>query len=470
MRLDKSQQLSNSFQSPKSYVNSSKVHDSITTTFASYVNSEVSSYASARNVSSSPSKPTWQQPAVNHTISEYSGCWEEWTSFWAYSSSLNAPRMTTLPGGNYLTTFTVTLSEGAVVPGTVVDTFVWTDTETLSANGFIWSTSIATWTDLWTTTNTEAKAGTTVTQIMTETMDIESGTVYTKPSVNVTGPTCSLPTSVSQCQSLWDNYVSVHMQPEPALPSSCGSSTSVPVSCSPIVSNYLSGENTNGNSVSVARPACTQASVNSVQCEFFSSEYFSAWSARNSDPNPQDWDAVPFLSVGYQPTSSVLSNGSTQFYSYWPSSSVIAPGCTLGCGQCAITGGTVRLLYWPVPKTSAIQIPSNDQPMTVFANGTKFVSPTVYISYHNIYASNSCGNLGTTHVETIVPLPDPTDLSSLWANWDMTVESTARFNYADLNTPIAHSVYDRLPQCASWSHSQVVRYKGHANVSTMACP
>ncbi|KAI9697326.1 MAG: hypothetical protein M1820_007832 [Bogoriella megaspora] len=134
-------------------------------------------------------------------------------------------------------------------------------------------------------------------------------------------------------------------------------------------------------------------------------------------------------------------------------------GCTLGCGKCTITANTVQLFYWPETRTNA-KAKRTYAPITVSTFDTTFVSPTVYVFYSKIYASNSCGRpTGLTHLSTFIPV-NTNDLSSVWADvesdngFPSVVSHTASFNLTDLNTPVPASIYQRQPWCASLANSR----------------
>lgn len=84
-----------------------------------------------------------------------------------------------------------------------------------------------------------------------------------------------------------------------------------------------------------------------------------------------------------------------------------------------------------------------------------FTSPTVYLSYAMLYASDSCGGIGPTFRNTIIPLTNTNDLSSLsYFPGDQDLApgyKTASFNLTDLIKPIPNSIYDKDPRCQSSS-------------------
>ncbi|KAF2229481.1 hypothetical protein EV356DRAFT_426135, partial [Viridothelium virens] len=202
-------------------------------------------------------------------------------------------------------------------------------------------------------------------------------------------------------------------------------------------------------------PLCSQASINSGLCETLRDRYINAWISEAAG-NP--YEEVAISAAGSVPVTTTNANGSTILTSTFPSTSSLAPGCSLGCARCAVTGGQVRLLYWPMgtisrSNTSIVNATAGTPNIALFS-GTTLTSPTVYLSYASMYAKDSCSGVGTTHGETIVPIPDPAALSSLYVidsgHWNNQIPSTAFFNYTDLNTPIPRSIFERQLQCTSF--------------------
>ncbi|TKA79060.1 hypothetical protein B0A55_02519 [Friedmanniomyces simplex] len=95
------------------------------------------------------------------------------------------------------------------------------------------------------------------------------------------------------------------------------------------------------------------------------------------------------------------------------------------------------------------QAPSNST-VVVSYGGTQLTSPTIYISYHLLYASNSCGPIGPTIRNTIVPLTKSADLASIqWNFLDFDHQwMTEPFNFTDLIEPVPQSIYNKQPSCA----------------------
>ena len=437
-------------------------------TYLSHQNSSNGSHVSSILLPSANVSGNWSFDSGN--------CWSDWMSHWSVDSSVNAVRTVSQSATATLTsTATETWSESADPATTSTHIYTWTISNTMSAHGFTYLTATVT------TTATKIvtfhfEPGTTYTTTTTFT-DLPGKSQYiTTPHVSVPTPTCNLPQYVPQCQSLWDAYAAVQMSTISENTAGC-TGTSVNSSCSQIKTRFYSAASSLYVQQQKSAPACSQASVDSAACSHFYDEYISEWVGNNTGTDPAGGNPVQYLSLGFQYSYSTAPNGTVTSSAYWPSTSILAPGCSIGCGPCAITGGTVRLLYWPVTETgrsnstTAQSNPSNS-PATAYGFGTSFISPTVYISYKNIFASNSCGGLGSTHSTTIVPLSDPAALSSVWQTWSMITDATAPFNYTDLSPPVPQSIYDRQPQCASWSETWLLQneYLPTQNTSQWICP
>ncbi|KAI9685448.1 MAG: hypothetical protein M1822_004579 [Bathelium mastoideum] len=204
------------------------------------------------------------------------------------------------------------------------------------------------------------------------------------------------------------------------------------------------------NTVSIQPPSCSQASIQPSLCSQLQANFEATY---EEVENPA---AAGNSTITSPPIAS--STG-------WPASSILGPGCSVGCGGCAITGGTVQLLYWPVAETAA---PENVT-VTAHAFGTVFTSPTVYVSFASIYASDSCSAVGATYGPTIIPL-EPAQLSSVWESYPNFMSAqTAAFNFTDLaGETLAPNVASRRPQCAVWLSSQYASASIYAPNTT--CP
>jgi len=106
------------------------------------------------------------------------------------------------------------------------------------------------------------------------------------------------------------------------------------------------------------------------------------------------------------------------------------PSC---CGQCTVYFSRVEVNYWPVPgantaclnsgvgsnnlASSLATVPPSNHSVTttVGPDGFTYTSPSVYLAYHDISASNRCGQVGPKHTSVTVAV-DPGQLSTLFAN------------------------------------------------------
>lgn len=161
----------------------------------------------------------------------------------------------------------------------------------------------------------------------------------------------------------------------------------------------------------------------------------------------------------------------------WPATQPFAPGCTLDCGRCAVTvsqapilvhcvpllmpsqGGTIQLLYSP----PGLSHPATEGPVVATTLGTVLTSPTYYISFESLYASDACNGVGSTITSTILAVPTEEPLSTLFATtqpcfahlennpWLGTIlTGTASFNVTDLlSSPVPYGIYTSQPYCAS---------------------
>ena len=184
------------------------------------------------------------------------------------------------------------------------------------------------------------------------------------------------------------------------------------------------------------RPSCTYASVGLTLCQTLRAKYESSAQLLWLE------DGIDSDQAGKVWTYTTYQNTSVVGFWAWPSATTLGPSCTLGCGSCAITGGTVQLLYWPA--TEVMTETATDS-LTAYAFGTSFVYPTLYISYGSVYASDSCGEVGTMQLSTILALPNSSALSSLYVGENGI--GTASFNISNLNSPVPSSVYCQQLQC-----------------------
>ncbi|RMY97473.1 hypothetical protein D0862_08057 [Hortaea werneckii] len=237
-------------------------------------------------------------------------------------------------------------------------------------------------------------------------------------SGTITSPTCILPSVVPQCQSRWESWIAA--------------------------------------GAAQGRPLCQAAEMNSAQCSTIISARYDGY--RNFGPTGIDgW----------------VTNASS---TWWPATQSFAPGCSLGCQTCAITGDTVQVYYWPPTTATAVENGTltasashalNDAAanatglVTAIVGDATLTSPTIYISYRSLYASNSCHQVGQRYSNTIIPLAKNDDLKSLAyhqlddmparpglsgspSSWEY---EELPFNLTDLTEPVPQSIYMQLPRC-----------------------
>ncbi|KAL9091298.1 MAG: hypothetical protein Q9165_004932 [Trypethelium subeluteriae] len=141
----------------------------------------------------------------------------------------------------------------------------------------------------------------------------------------------------------------------------------------------------------------------------------------------------------------------------------LGPGCTANCQQCIVTGKSVELIYWPVktaPGQKNVTIaPTKTGIVTATGFGTTFTSPTVYISFDQLWANNHCGRpVGTTIDNKIIPVSasDVSTITNQWGIYQVGGEPNppppsvqgGQLNFADLNQPYDWNSYLNQPACA----------------------
>lgn len=199
-------------------------------------------------------------------------------------------------------------------------------------------------------------------------------------------------------------------------------------------------------------PICSQASVTGALCTSLKNAYVLGY---NDNLAP-----TFFVGAGATFSSGSFSLMNPAFTGWtWPASQPFAPGCSLDCGRCAVTGGSIELLYFPPGMTPH---PAT-APVVATTLGTVLTSPTYYISFASIYASDACSGVGTTLTSLILPIPTDQPLSTLFATtlpcdahrknnpWlNQIAIGTAAMNVSDLmHETIPYSIYTSQPYCAS---------------------
>lgn len=232
----------------------------------------------------------------------YTGdCLQQWSSYWVVSSNYYPEQL----WSTYTTTETNTRY------GISWLTYVTFLVETSYAEDGAFTQS----TEVLTVEATEMSA-VTLTQdmsLVTYTETIPTAT-FTE-SLTLQTPACSLPSIVPACESQLDSFyehsLSVWFGTEPTCSNTQASS------CSTSWSSWSSLMNIRG----INSPLCTQASLAADLCS----------SLRRATQS--NFIALPQYSL----VETIVGN-ITSTTEVWPSTSMIAPGCSLGCGICAITG------------------------------------------------------------------------------------------------------------------------------------
>lgn len=296
----------------------------------------------------------------NQSFTLSGDCWNQWSQFWSASSLVTQYEFYK---HEFTTTFTTTESSMWMVTSTFLSFY----TTTVRGGQFPLTTysTLAPVTDFdWFGTPTTTWTTTKATYDFTQ-MDV-------RPNASLPIPSCVLPTSVPECQSSWDRYIT-HKTAREDLPfdadgpSGCNAfaTTTIPISCKEPISTWSSVRSSYfANEPQI--PDCSQAKVPDDYCSSTRSQYIFKAEGKSSQ-----LDGVPVIHW----TETTIDGTETRVPT-WPSDTTIGgPGCTLGCGSCAMQGGTVELIYWP-PATAAGNV-SIHAPVTVEALGTTFTSPTV---------------------------------------------------------------------------------------------
>lgn len=192
-----------------------------------------------------------------------------------------------------------------------------------------------------------------------------------------------------------------------------------------------------------------------------------------------------WLQSSYFDAQSSYTSSLSRYPDAAPGNSPEKPRCYVSnfaekaCGQCTIHGGSVQLLYFPVtgdtsrdmcataPSSSVIcpygptyshndtvsgfatapcqyvytgHPPMTDSGPSTVVNGTTLYSNRAYISYDTLYATNSCGRVGGTYSNGIVPVPSSDVYSVSGYHFQMT-HAAYPFRFADLIPPIPASAY-----------------------------
>jgi hypothetical protein len=304
--------------------------------------------------------PTDPPILYNQSYTLTGDCWNQWSQYWSAVSLATSENWY-----HYEFTTTFTTTESSVWWSTSTVPSFYTTTE--SAGQFL----VATYTTTAPVTEYDLLGSATTTWTTTETTS-DLTLLSIMPNMSLAVPSCVLPSLVPQCQASWERYINHMTDPEDLPfnidgPTGCDAfaTTTIPMSCQEPISTWASVRSSYFAN-EPREPDCSQAKVPEDWCSSTRAQFIYKKEGKADQSN-----GVPIIDW-----SSTTINGTATSVPYWPYNSTIGgPGCTLGCGSCAMQGGTVELIYWP-PATTAANA-SIHGPVTVEALGTTFTSPTV---------------------------------------------------------------------------------------------
>ncbi|KAK3659482.1 hypothetical protein LTR56_001372 [Elasticomyces elasticus] len=421
-------------------------------------------YSDTTEVGSNCDYPT---KLISHTFTNTSWasavdaeeCWTEWVDYWSMHppTSTDAPITTnTFAATTKATTYTFT-SQTNIVNATTTLTIVSTAPTRADNNGF--TATLSGGVTTYTTTITggfvpllsDVSTSVNLLTLSADTLTLVGGT--SKYDTEWPTPSCDLPKTYSSCQSQWESYASQQLGPNaPNIPSNCSYDQLAQTQTQPACfSAWEMAANAYQKSVeAITTPLCPQASITGAICTSLKDAYVGGQNGRIG-PHVAPY---AFTSAGYYSLAYPAYTGWT-----WPANQEFAPGCTLGCGRCAVTGGEIQLLYFP----PGLSPHAATQPIVATTLGTVLTSPTYYLSFKSLYASDACSGVGTTIGSTIIAIPTDQPLSSMFATtvpcyahvennpWNGLVGyGTAAFNVTDLlQDPVPFSIYTSQPFCVS---------------------
>lgn len=308
-------------------------------------------------------------PPITYNVSfTLSGdCWNQWSQFW---SAEDLATEYALYRSSFTSTYVTTESDQWMSTSTVLSFY----TTTVSAGQF----AITTYSTTGPVTDF-AWFGTPTTTYTTTETDYSLIEMSVRPNASLPTPSCILPPIVSQCQASWDDYLVVRTAALPYPtdgPPECNAfaTTMIPISCHAPLSTWSSMRSS--FQARDVRPKCFQAKVSDDFCSSTRSQYI-----HKAEGKSRQSDGVPVVTW----KETVIGNTTTMSAGWDPEMTIGGPGCTLGCGSCAMQGGTVELIFWPPPITTTVNgslthTKSNaGTPVTVEALGTTFTSPTVSV-------------------------------------------------------------------------------------------
>jgi hypothetical protein len=289
---------------------------------------ETATLTSAASVDGASGRVHTDTNATNATSA--TDCWHSWLDYWSASSTNRVTYETSIEP---LITETKTEVQEAtsLIPTSSWESVVLTYTRsaiiTSISDGF--PVSVSTSYD----TSTISRVGWTVVTIWSSLSDFmttytvtRSGYSYfttTRSTTTLPTPRCELPALVPECSTQWSSYINAD-------------GWKFYNTFDNSASGYFSGT-----------PDCTQAMITGDWCTSMASFYF-ALETMYGQGNDVGW----------------ITANST---SYFPASQSLAPGCSLGCQACSITGESVQLYYWPPSTATLVEDGSVTATLTPFA-------------------------------------------------------------------------------------------------------
>jgi hypothetical protein len=281
-------------------------------------------------------------------------CWHSWLDYWSASSANHG-------------TDTIT----SIVLETVTHeftkywrSFVQTTTNslplTIYSDGYPVSITASYWTVTsssvgWADKNVYDTTGSFPSAYLTTSPYILSSYEYldiSRPITVLPTPSCELPAVVPECSMQWSSYFRAQSNKNPfAAPS------------------YTQVVKQNSTSWTLAgTPDCTQAKITGDWCSSLISFYLSPQTIYGELRDP-----------GWETASGT---------SYFPASRSLAPGCSLGCQACSITGDSVQLLYWPPTTAAIVKNSTETATLTPFAQNSSSIRTAIidgeYVSGYSL--------------------------------------------------------------------------------------
>jgi len=286
-----------------------------------------------------PSGPV-QIATDGNNVTTTTDCWDSWLDYWS-ASSLNKATYETSFYSPETWTKTEIREEDTLIPTSTwesyVDTATYSTLSTIYSDGYPVSVAVSYETrtyshvgwDVFTIWSSLYEFHTTFTQ----TYSMFNYITTTRSTTALPTPQCELPAAASQCSKQWGSYISTSSW------------------------KYydLLGDPSHGSFPGT--PDCTQVMITGDWCTSMASFYF----ARETMYGQVE-------DVGW------LTEEST---TYFPASKSLAPGCSLGCQACSITGETVQLYYWPPSTATLVENGTETATLTPFAqdgSGVRTVS------------------------------------------------------------------------------------------------